>query len=321
MTTSRIRPLHVALAALGCAPLLAGPARSSGQGPELPPCVRATVETTKACRQAAISEFWRNRAVCTNLPADEAGECRGEGFNDLRLALATCALQRDARRTVCDRLGNGTYFVDVDPLDFPDNGGDPIIDNPYLPLIPGRTLVYEAVTDEGTEHIEVSTLRETREVLGVTCRVVRDTVTLDGVLVEDTFDWYAQDTDGNVWYFGELAMNFEDGELVDLDGSWESGEDGALPGIVMPANPMVGDFYRQEYLILEAEDVAGVLAVNETAIVPLGTYMGCLKTEDTTPIEPSALEHKYYAPGVGFVLETKPGSSFRLELIEIRNNP
>jgi hypothetical protein len=305
-------------AALLTVPLLA--TAKNGEESGVDPCVIATIEATKACRQSVISDLWRERAVCTNLPSDEVGKCRMEVLEDARASLAECALRRDARREVCTRLGGGSYYIDVDPNDFLNNNGNPIIDNPYLPLLPGRTLVYEVDTDEGLERIEVTTTRDTVEILGVTCRVVRDTVSIKGELLEDTYDWFAQDTAGNVWYFGELSFNYEDGEIVDIEGSWKAGEDGAQPGIVMPANPMLGDFNRQEYLILEAEDVAGVVGVDETVVIDFGTYNGCLKTEDWTPIEPDGIEHKFYAPAVGLVLETKPDEKEQLELVEIRTN-
>ena len=124
---------------------------------------------------------------------------------------------------------------------------------------------------------------------GVTARVVRDTVTLDGEIVEDTFDWYAQDNDGNVWYLGEDTAEFEDGEISSTAGSFEAGVDGALPGIVMPANPTPGMKYRQEYYEGEAEDNGEVLSVNEMADVPFGHFDELVLTKDTIAIEPDVL--------------------------------
>ena len=204
------------------------------------------------------------------------------------------------------------YKVEIDPADFVAG-----VTHPLMPLTPGVTRTYEAETEDGTETIVVTVLDETREILGVTCVVVRDTVSIDGELVEDTHDWFAQDKAGNVWYFGEISLNYEDGRLVDVEGSWEAGVDGARPGIVMPAAPAVGQLYRQEFYLGEAEDYAEVLALSETVTVPAGTYTGCLKTFDGTPMEPDVEENKYYAPGVGVVLEVDLESGERVELISV----
>jgi hypothetical protein len=142
-------------------------------------------------------------------------------------------------------------------------------------------------------------------------------VRLDGALIEDTVDWYAQDQQGNVWYFGEDTKEYEHGRAVSDHGSWEAGFKGAQPGIVMEASPQVGDRYRQEYFEGEAEDMAKVIAVDATATVPAGSYTDVVKTKDFTPLEPKLREHKYYARGVGVVLEvTFRGGSERAELVE-----
>jgi hypothetical protein len=177
-------------------------------------------------------------------------------------------------------------------------GLGPHIDNPYLPLTPGSRWVYR----HGRERIVVRVLDRTRRVDGVDARVVRDTVTEDGRLVEDTEDWYAQDRAGNVWYLGEATTEYEDGKPVTTAGSWEAGVGGARAGIVMPARPRVGQRYRQEYLEGEAEDRARVLSLGEQAQVPAGHYSRVLLTRDDTPLEPRVLEYKLYARGVGLVL-------------------
>ena len=148
--------------------------------------------------------------------------------------------------------------------------------------------------------------------------MVRNRVTLDGELVEETFDWYAQYRDGNVWYFGEESNDYENGVVVSIKVSWEAGVNGALPGIIMHANPQVGDPYRQEYYAGEAEDMGQVLSVTESVVVPYGSYGGVLKTTDWTPLEPGKVEHKFYAPGIGLILEAmaEEGSG-RVELIDI----
>lgn len=206
--------------------------------------------------------------------------------------------------------GAEDYDPLIDPADFVDG-----VDNPFFPLTPGAKYTYQGETPEGTETIEVVVTDEAREILGIMCTVVRDTLTLDGELIEDTFDWYAQDRDGNVWYMGEDSKEYEDGAVVSTAGSWEAGVDGAKPGIIMQANPQVGQVYRQEFYEGEAEDMGEVVSPAEAVTVPAGSYEGCLKTKDFTPLEPDVVEYKYYCPGIGVVLEEEEG--FEVELISV----
>jgi hypothetical protein len=205
------------------------------------------------------------------------------------------------------------YDPDIDPANFVD-----AIDNPYLPFVPGSRWVYEEESDGETERIEVVVTDERREVMGIPATVVRDTVTTaDGELVEDTYDWYAQDVDGNVWYLGEDTKEYENGEVVSTDGSWESGVDGALPGIIMHADPQVGDAYRQEFYEGEAEDVAEVVRVGVSESVAFGDFDDLIVIKEWNPLEPDVVEEKYFASGVGLVLEMKiEGAEGRGELIE-----
>lgn len=213
---------------------------------------------------------------------------------------------------VIDPGDGGNYEPDVDPADF----GGPI-DNPYLPLLEGARWVYEGTSDGEAERIEVTVTGETREVMGIEATVVRDTVTAGGELVEDTDDWFAQDADGNVWYLGEDSKEYENGEVVSRAGSWEAGVDGALPGIVMPADPEVGQAYRQEYLAGEAEDLAEVVALDGRDTVAGEEYEDLLVIEEWNPLEPETVEHKSYAAGIGVVVEmVTAGGEGRMELVE-----
>jgi hypothetical protein len=188
------------------------------------------------------------------------------------------------------------------------------VDNPYFPLPVGATWILDATTvDGGLERIAIEVLDETRDIQGVAATVVRDTVTLDGVLLEDTHDWYAQDEAGNVWYLGEETCEYEGGQCVSTAGSWEWGIDGALPGHQMPAEPSVdGQPYYQEYYPGEAEDVGEVVAVGLSVTVPAGTFDDCVKTHDTSPLIPDLDEHKYYCRGVGNVLVEEPDATEEL---------
>lgn len=230
-------------------------------------------------------------------------------FIAVGLAIAACG---GTAEPVIDPGDGGEYSVSLNPADFV-----AVIDNPMLPLLVGSRWVYEGVEDGEVERVEVVVLPETREVMGIVATVVRDTVSVDGEVIEDTWDWFAQDVEGNVWYLGEDSKEYESGELVSLAGSWEAGVDGALPGIVMEATPAVGDAYRQEFYEGEAEDIAEVVRLGESATVPYGAYDDLVVISEWNPLEPDVVEEKYYAPGVGTILEVVvEGGSGRVELIE-----
>jgi hypothetical protein len=195
------------------------------------------------------------------------------------------------------------------------------IDNPYFPLAPGNRWVYrETATDGSKQRVVVKVTHRTRLIAnGVTARIVRDTVTENGKVIEDTFDWYAQDGRGNVWYLGEDTKEYENGQVVSTRGSWEAGVDGATAGIVMPARPRVGMSYRQEYYKGHAEDRAKILSLGEQAEVPFGRFKRVLLTKEWNPLEPKVLEYKLYARGVGPVLAlTISGGSDREELVRFQ---
>lgn len=206
------------------------------------------------------------------------------------------------------------YAPEIRPADFVAR-----VDNPYMPLTPGVTQVYESQSPDGLERIEVTTLDETREVMGVTATVVHDIVTLDGQLIEDTYDWYAQDAAGNVWYFGEAVDNYENGALVDHDGSWEAGVDGAQPGIMMYADPLAhtGETYRQEYYAGNAEDMAELVGAAGIVTTPFGSFDDVIQTKDWTPLEPDLIEYKFYARGVGLIKEVTPSTNETVELVDV----
>jgi len=191
-----------------------------------------------------------------------------------------------------------TTVPEFDPANFT---GDEI-DNPYFPLSPGTKLIYRGET-EGTPTRNVTIVTsETKEILGITTTVVHDLAYEEGVLIEDTFDWYAQDKDGNVWYFGEDTKELdEEGNVISTEGSWEAGVDGALPGIIMLADPQVGDTYAQENFPGEAEDMAEVIGFEDNFCVKYGCFDNVLVTKDWNPLEPGIFENKYYAPGVGLI--------------------
>jgi hypothetical protein len=191
------------------------------------------------------------------------------------------------------------------------------VDNPFFPLPPGARWIYEGHGPEGAKRVVIEVMKDTQAIMGIDTVVVRDTVTIDGTLFEDTYDWYAQDHDGNVWYFGE-AVKYEDGRPVADEGSWKAGVDGARPGILMKAAPAVGDHYYQEYFDGQAMARAEVVSLNAQMDVPFGALADLLQTKDSTPSEPGIFENKYYARGVGLVAEIKVGEDEIVELVEAR---
>jgi hypothetical protein len=177
-----------------------------------------------------------------------------------------------------------------------------VVDNPWMPWRPGTKWHFVGKTADGTERTVVTVTHRTHMVLGVPTTVVHDVVHVDGRLLEDTYDWYAQDKHGNVWYFGEDTKEY-DGSKVDSSGSWRAGVDGARAGIAMEGDPHVGDRYFQEWYPGEAMDQGKVLATDASTSVPYGHLTGLLKTKDFTRLEPKGDEHKYYKRGVGVVRE------------------
>jgi hypothetical protein len=208
--------------------------------------------------------------------------------------------------------GDDDYSPRIEPARF-----STVITNPYLPLRPGTRWVYEGQTEDGFERKVVEVTDETRVVMGVACVVVRDVVTLDGQVHEDTVDWFAQDHQGAVWNFGEETRKRTDDGSFTPAGSWEAGAGGALPGVVMPARPAPGRPYRQEYLRGEAEDKARVLTEKGALRVRYGTFQSVVVTRDWSPLDPGVAEHKHYAPGIGLIREEAvEGDPYLVDLVE-----
>ena len=178
------------------------------------------------------------------------------------------------------------------------------IDNPWLPFIPGTTLTYHGIRDGKAAVDVVEVTSDTKVINGIRCVTVKDTLTLDGVLAERTEDWYVQDVNGNVWYFGEATAELNaNGEVTSTTGSWQAGVDGAVPGIFMPADPQQGMSFQQEYLAGQAEDRFVVLHQLGKVQVPYGSFQNTLVTAEWTPLEPDVLSEKFYVKGIGQVKE------------------
>ncbi len=324
--------------ALSLTGIFSGPAfGDGGYGTRENICTNTASSLRYACKYDSVDDYFEGYANCLNLTErSERRECISENIAGYRESRAECGAIHEARLDLCDDIGEAAYdppfgedYADnfVDPLEI----GNSVTPNTYFPLVPGNQWIYEAtfVDDEGeevTETITVEVTEKTKLIQGITCIVVKDIVEEDGELVEDTDDWYAQDLQGNVWYCGEISENFEifegdepeEAELVDIDGSWKAGRDGAKAGISISGMPVVGDFIRQEVAWGEAEDVIEILSVTGTEMTEAGYSCSnnCLVTRDFTPLEPDANENKYYAPGVGMIVEVKPDTGERLELLQ-----
>lgn len=280
-------------------------------------CGKSANKMFRSCRFEINEEYFATTAKCLNqVDSDELSqkECQKMARASYQEDRKGCRDQKEARKDVCELLGEDRYG----PEGLLNTGNfveEPDGSNPYFSLQPGHT--YVALAGENFEEtIVVTVTDEVREVLGVNCRIVVDIVLIeeDGELVpvEVTDDYYAQALNGDVHYCGEVARNFEDGALNNLDGSFEAGRDLAKSGILIKAQPASGDAHRQEYLLGEAEDVIRYVAgVDHPTSVGFGEggenlnfpcAGACAKTEEFIPTEPGAGEFKYFLPGTGFVL-------------------
>jgi hypothetical protein len=236
----------------------------------------------------------------------------------LGLLGATLAIAVSPAMAAASTLPKGSEPVNLDPADFSTQ-----IDNPYFPLVPGDRYIYRETDAEGAkQRVVVNVTDKTKSIAnGITARVVHDRVTEHGKVVEDTFDWYAQDSDGNVWYLGENTVECKKGKIKSHSGAFEAGVDGAQPGVIMPADPVPGLQYRQEYYAGHAEDKAKVVATDEQAEVPFGHFTNTLMTKDVNPLDPKVNEFKFYAKGVGPVLAVAvSGGTDREELVKVKHN-
>ena len=223
-----------------------------------------------------------------------AAACGGSGTTSTTARVASPSTPAGSSQSA------SAYHPVIDPANF-----TAVVNNPWFPLKPGSRYVYEGVKDG--EHVrDVTTVTDgVQRIEGVPCVVVKDQLFhADGSLVEDTSDFYTQDIQGNVWYFGEVTAGLDDqGNLTDTEGSWLAGEDGAQPGIFMEANPAVGHSFRQEDYPGHAEDQFAVLDLAASVTVPFGSYNESILTQETTVLEPSVVDHKNYAKGIGEIAE------------------
>jgi hypothetical protein len=204
----------------------------------------------------------------------------------------------------------GPYHPEIVPANFTSN-----VTNRYWPVKPGGTWTFDGTKDGVPEHVVLVVTHTPRTVYGVKCVEIVDTVTINGSLEEKTVDWYAQNKKtGAVWYFGENSKDYKNGAVSSTQGTWESGVDGALPGMIVEGTPKPGPTYRQEYRPGVAEDMAKVMTATATESVPAGTFHTVVETYDTDPLNPDKKELKFYAPGVGLIHAVRIGGQHHEEI-------
>ena len=294
-----------------------------------------------ACSNDVKDDYWEGVSICLNeSDAEEQEECLDDVVADREEGNEECHDVHDARRDLCEELEEDTYDPNFDPEDFEEEFG-PLggaVINQYLPIVVGNTWEYEGDGEE----INIEVEDATKLIEGVTCVVVNDVVTEDGLLIEDTDDWFAQATNGDIWYCGEEAKDYEyfegddpeEPELVEIDGSFKHGREGAKAGILILDNPAEGDIYRQEWALGDAEDVAEVISIDYSfgddeeldELVPeeLAELLcddDCLVTREFNPLEPDSEEYKYYAPGIGVFLEVNREDEEIVQLVGCNVDP
>lgn len=313
------------IAAVGMIAILNAPQSYAEHRHKATGCDQTAEIMLQACKHDVRDNFYETLANCENLAhRSERNACSREAYAARSEEHEFCHEVSGARVEACEILGENRY--DTDPLldnEFidPDLVPDVYSANPYVSVAAGHTYVLRAGED-WEETVVVHVTEDTREILGVLCRVVVDIVVETSIdedsgeveyeAVEVTDDWFAQTTAGDVVYCGEISRNYEDGVLRDLDGSFEAGIDFAKSGFLTLNTPVWGLAHRQEFALGEAEDIIHYIGIgtapteaeggnNPNSKYSCGTDL-CLQTFDFAPIEPESTEHKYYLPGTGFVL-------------------
>ena len=315
--------------------LCAAPAAARSRGREAATgsfCSTTAATLFQGCLHQVEADGAVASAVCLNISgAAERGACFRDADKAEDEAEDHCAEQLAGRRAACVFLGEERYDPDLDPEDFETDFADLDHPNRWFPLTPGHRWEYG-----GSEEVVVEMTTATKAIDGLTCLVARDTVREDGVVVEDTFDWFAQRKNGDVFYCGEETAEFEifEGdqpptpELVTVDGSFKQGRDGDQGGIILPGEPRPGLAYREESSYENAEDIAQIVTATYAfgqnrdldrlvpkALAELLCSGDCVVTRNSSLLEPGSFELKYYAPGIGVFLEVHPGSKNVLQLV------
>lgn len=297
-------------------------------------CSATSTLMQSACQAEVRDDYFVEIAKCLNESEFlERIECRRDARESYREERQVCGEQLEARLDVCAAIGQAPYDPRFEPEDFETSLTALSRPNAYFPLQVGHQWVYG-----GDEDIQIDVLDETKWIDDITCFVVRDVVYVDDRLVEDTDDWFAvSKLDGSIWYCGEEVKDYEyfDGdspsvaELVAIDGSFKVERDGDRAGVVFPGQPVVGEVFRQEFSLGNAEDIGEILSttygwgeddeLDELVPEELAEYLchsDCVVVAEYTPIEPGVFERKYYARGIGFFLGTNPEDEESVQLID-----
>ncbi len=272
---------------------------------------------SEACEVGVTEDFMIATAKCLNLSNVAArNECQGDAADERRAGERLCDRQENARLGICSALREDRYDPNVSPALFDSDLAHLTKPNRYFPLAVGNRWEFG-----GAEKVEIEVLDRTKLIAGVRCFVVRDTVTVDGQVVEDTEDWFAAAKSGDTYYFGEEVKDYEtfEGddpatpELTAIDGSFKVGRDGAKPGIAAFGAPRKGKVYRQEFSLGNAEDIAEIVSTTYRygqdaeldRLVPrqlaelLCAAGNCVVTKEYQPLAPGIFERKFSAPGIG----------------------
>jgi len=297
-------------------------------------CTATTAAQFRACEYQTLDDFNIAEAKCINVAeADERSQCFAAAKSERAEAKQLCGAQRAQRLEICGELGEARYDPDFDPVDFDSDYHSPTNPNPYFPLTIGYRWDYTGSLETNT----IAALDETKLIEGVTCIVLKDKRYEDGLLVEETDDWYGQRKKGTVDFCGEQVNNFETfpgdnpvrPERLSTDGQWKAGRDGDPPGTFLLGSPKVGDVHRQEFSPGSAEDTVHYLSTSygygsdpaldqfvPKALIEL--FCGqhdCWVTSENTGLEPGELTRQYYARGVGFILGVDAESGRSVQLV------
>jgi hypothetical protein len=289
------------------------------------------------CNLEKKDDALKAEAICINISDNQQRkQCLVEASTAFKEGTKLCGAQRKARKQLCNAIGEARYDPDLDPANFDQDFTHLTNPNIYRPLGIGNHWKYVG----SGETIFIDVLNKTKLIDGLTCLVARDTVLLNGELHEDTLDWFAQAKNGDVYYCGEEVKDYEsfegdnprEPELTEIAGSFKQGRNGDKAGISFKGKSVVGDIYRQEYSVGNAEDVVQVLSTTYSygssaeldKLVPpalanaLCANKDCIVTGEFTPINPTpaGFARKYYAPGIGVFLEIFPSTGQTVQLVE-----
>jgi hypothetical protein len=321
------------LGLLAALTLAVGPARANNSAGNGKYCTQTATLVHRACGSEADDSYLRTAAACINLVDDTARQtCLADAKSARKDAVQLCADQKGARLGICAAVGEARYDPVFTQEFFETDYHNLSNPNRFMPLGIGNRWDYQG----SGETVKIEILNRTKTIDGVKCIVQRDQVFKGGFIAEDTNDWFAQAKDGNVWYCGEEVKDYETfaddkpvtAELVSIDGSFKVDRDLARPGIIFMGNPRPGVTYREEVSLANAEDVSEIVSTTyrygqipeldrfvPKALVQLLCRGDCVVTNAFTAVAPGVIERKYFAPGIGFILQTKPATGDTVQLV------